>query len=215
MVHELPGCEEMKNMPIKKHIIIFAAIVASTVLSYLFIDIPAAYWCWKLDRLTLDIAEIVTAFGKSTIYLIASFLLYLFFRFYRKKEIYANRSLFVFASVAFSGIFVDLVKWVAGRYRPVMLFDQGLYGFTFFRTGYEWTSFASGHAVTAFSLAIALSVLFPRGRMLFFLAAIAIAASRVLLTAHFLSDFIFGAYIGIISVYLLKAFFDRRGWELK
>jgi membrane-associated phospholipid phosphatase len=214
MVYEFPGCEEMINMPVKKHIIIFAAIVLATVLSYLFVDIPAAYWCRKLDRTILDIAEIVTAFGKSTVYLVASVLLYLFFRFFRKKEIYANRSLFVFVSVAFSGILVDIVKWITGRYRPIMLFDQGLYGFTFFQTGYEWTSFASGHAVTAFSLAFALSILFPKGRFFFFPVAIATAASRVLLTSHFLSDIIFGAYIGIASVQVLKIFFERRGWIL-
>lgn len=205
----------MKNMPLKKHIIIFAAIVAATVISYFFIDISAAYWCRKLSRIVLDIAEIVTAFGKSTVYLLASFLLYLVFRFYRRNEIYANRSLFVFVSVAFSGILVDVVKWVAGRYRPVMLFDQGLYGFSFFRTGYEWTSFASGHAATAFSVAVALCVLYPNGRLFFLPAAIVVAASRILLTSHFLSDVIFGAYIGAVGVYLLKEFFDHKGWMLR
>jgi len=204
----------MNHMPVKKHIIIFVAFIAATVLSYLFVDVPVACWCRTLDRAILEIAEIVTSFGKSTVYLIVSFLLYLFFRFYRKKEIYANQSLFVLLSVAFSGILVDLVKWVAGRYRPIMLFDQGLYGFTFFRTGYEWTSFPSGHAVTAFSLAAALSILFPTGRYFFFPAAAAVTVSRVFLTSHFVSDVVFGAYIGVASVYLLRDFFRRRGWEL-
>ena len=204
----------MRNLQ-RRHIIIFVLFLIATVTSYFFLDIPIARWCRKLDRFTLDIAEIVTAFGKSTVYLIVSFLLYLFFKFYRKIEIYAHQSLFVFASVAFSGILVDLVKWIAGRYRPVMLFDLDLYGFTFFRTGYEWTSFASGHAVTAFSLAFSLSILFPKGRFFFFPAAVAIAASRVFLTSHFVSDVIFGAYIGIAGVYLLNAFFDRRKWMLR
>lgn len=209
----------MKQMPEKKRVIVFvyvfAAVVAATIVSYLFCDIPAALWSRKLDRAVLDIAEIVTSFGKSTIYLVATFVLYLFFRFYQKKEIYANQSLFVFASVALSGIFVDLVKWIAGRYRPIMLFDQGLYGFSFFRTGYEWTSFPSGHAVTAFSLAFALSILLPRGRFLFFAAALATAASRVFLTSHFISDVIFGACVGVACVYFLRAFFESRGWALK
>ena len=193
----------------------FAAIVAATIVSYLFCDIPVAFWARKLDRPILDIAEIVTAFGRSTFYLVASFLLYLFFRFYRKKKIYANQSLFIFTSVAFSGLFVDLVKGIAGRYRPIMFFDQGLYGFSFFRTGYEWTSFPSGHAATAFSLACALSILFPKGRFLFFTAAFVTATSRVFLTSHFVSDVIFGAYVGVACVYLLRGFFESRGWALK
>ena len=198
----------------RQHIIIFAVFLMATVMSYFFLDIPVARWCRRLDRSVLDIAEIVTAFGKSTVYLIMSFLLFLFFRFYQKKEIYANRALFVFASVAFSGIFVNLVKWIAGRYRPVMLFDQEFYGFAFLQSGYEGMSFASGHAVTAFSLAFSLSILFPKCRTLFFPAAIAIAVSRVLLTSHFLGDVIFGAYIGIATVLLLRVYFDRRGWAL-
>ena len=198
----------------RQHIIIFAVFLMATVMSYFFFDIPVARWCRRLDRSVLDIAEIVTAFGKSTVYLIMSFLLFLFFRFYQKKEIYANRALFVFASVAFSGIFVNLVKWVAGRYRPAMLFDQEFYGFALFQSGYDGASFASGHAVTAFSLAFSLSILFPKCRTLFFPAAIAIALSRVLLTSHFLGDVIFGAYIGIATVLLLRAYFDRKGWAL-
>jgi membrane-associated phospholipid phosphatase len=103
---------------------------------------------------------------------------------------------------------------VTGRYRPVILFDQEFYGFAFFQSGYEGTSFASGHAVTAFSLAFSLAILFPKCRTLFFAAAIAIALSRVLLTSHFLGDVIFGAYIGIATVWLLSAYFDRKGWAL-
>ena len=199
----------------RQDIIIFAAFLLATAISYIFLDIPVACWSRSLDRFVLDIAEIVTAFGRSTAYLIASFLLYLFFRFYREREIYANRFMFIFASVAISGIIGDIIKWIAGRYRPIMLFNDGLYGFSFFQAGYEVNSFVSGHAVTAFSLALALSILFPKYRIPFFLAAIAIAASRILLSVHFLSDAVFGAYIGIATVQVLKFFFDRKGWALR
>jgi len=189
---------------------ILEAFLLVTLIGYFLLDIPIALWCRKLDRSVLDIAEIVTTLGKSTGYLIATFLLFLFFRFFRKEKLYANQSLFVFVSIACSGIVVDIIKWVAGRYRPVMLFDQGLYGFSFFKAGYEWNSFPSGHAATVFSLAFALSLLFPKGRYYFITAAIVAAASRVLLTSHFLSDVVIGAYVGIASVYLLKYVFERK-----
>ncbi len=207
------------SRPEKKRVIVFVsvftAVLAATIVSYLFCDIPVASWARKLDRPVLDVAEIVTSFGRSTFYLVVSFLLYVLFRFFRKRKIYANQSLFVFVSVASSGLFVDLVKGIAGRYRPIMLFDQGFYGFSFFRTGYEWMSFPSGHAVTAFSLAFALSILYPKGRFIFFTAAFVTATSRVFLTSHFVSDIIVGAYVGVACVYLLKAFFESRGWALK
>jgi membrane-associated phospholipid phosphatase len=204
----------MKNMQ-WRHIILFTAFLLASVLSYFFLDIPVVNWCRTLSRSSLDILEIITGFGVSTAYLIVSFLLFVFFRFYRKRDIFASQSMFVFASVAASGIIADIVKWIAGRYRPVMLFNEGLYGFSFFQAGYEVNSFVSGHTVTAFSLALALSYLYPKYRFLFFPAAVAIAASRVLLSVHFLSDVIFGAYIGIATVQVLKGFFDRKGWELR
>jgi membrane-associated phospholipid phosphatase len=200
---------------IRKNIFIFILFLAFTILSYHFWDIPIADRCHKLDRHFLDVWEFITIFGKSTGYLILSFLLFLFFRYYRKNEIYSRRSLFIFASVALSGIIVDIIKWIFGRYRPVMLFEKGLYGFSFFGTGYEVTSFSSGHAVTAFSMALALSVLYPKGRIFFFMIAIAVSASRVFLTSHFLSDAIFGAYIGIASVQLLNGYFIQKGWFLR
>jgi len=204
----------MKHQQLR-HIILLAAFLLASALSYFFLDIPAAHWGRTLDRSVLDILEIITGFGKSTAYLVVSFILFVFFRFIRKRDIFASQSMFVFASVAVSGIIADIVKWIAGRYRPVMLFNEGLYGFSFFQAGYEVNSFVSGHTVTAFSLALALSYLYPKYRFLFFPAAVAIAASRVLLSVHYLSDVIFGAYIGIASVLVLKGFFDRKGWALR
>jgi len=203
----------MKHLQ-KQHILIFASFVLASAVAYFFLDVPLAYWSRGLDRSILDIAEIVTSFGRSGAYLIVSFLLFLFFRFYRKREIYANRFVFIFASVAISGIVGDIIKWIAGRYRPVMLFNEGLYGFSFFQAGYEVNSFVSGHAVTAFSLALSLAILFPKYRIPLFLAAVAIAASRVLLSVHFLSDAVFGAYIGIATVQVIKFIFDRNGLKV-
>jgi len=205
----------MMVRPIQKHILILIVFLAATVLSYQFLDITVATWCRKLDKHFLDISEIVTAFGKSTVYLVMSFFLFLFFRFYRKKEVPANQSLFIFLSVALSGIFVDIIKWIFGRYRPVMLFEKELYGFSFFETGYEWTSFASGHTVTAFSMAVAFSILYPKGKIFFFTMAVSVAASRIILLSHYLSDVIFATYIGIASVQLIHSYFRKAGWILR
>ena len=103
------------------------------------------------------------------------------------------------------------LKWVAGRHRPIDLFGHGSFGFSFFSVGYELNSFPSGHAQTAFSLAVALTLLFPRWGVPLFAVAGLIAVSRVVLTAHYLSDVIAGAGIGILFTMCVKYFFDRRG----
>ncbi|HQB93562.1 MAG TPA: phosphatase PAP2 family protein [Smithellaceae bacterium] len=117
--------------------------------------------------------------------------------------------LFLLITISASGIFNMAAKWIAGRHRPKNLFNHGLYGFDFFETIYESTSFPSDHAMTVFSLATAISILYPRAGIIVFPAAIAIAASRVILNSHFVVDIIASAVFGVICALAVKYYFDR------
>ena len=71
-------------------------------------------------------------------------------------------------------------------------------------------SFPSGHTITAFSIAVSLALFYPTlGIGLVFCAA-SVAASRILLGLHFLSDVVAGAAIGttlaFASVHLVRMF---------
>lgn len=57
-------------------------------------------------------------------------------------------------------------------------------------------SFPSGHTITAFTAAMSLSLFYPHLAGLLFFFAASIAASRILLGMHFLSDVVVGAGIG-------------------
>jgi membrane-associated phospholipid phosphatase len=107
-----------------------------------------------------------------------------------------------------------LVKWIAGRNRPINFFNSGIFGFDYFHTVYELTSFPSGHTVTVFSLAAAVSILFPRTSIVAFIIAISIGMTRIIITSHYLSDVIAGAGIGILSTMIVKYYFDRKKIEL-
>ena len=191
-----------------------AALVSSiclilTVSSYLYLDIPITKYCLTLNPAIRETAEVITTFGIATWYFVASLLFYLFYRFVYKKNLYARQSLFVFLSLSFTGIFNTLMKWIAGRHRPVDLINPGYYGFDYFGNIYELTSFPSGHTQTAFTLATALAILFPRWRIPLFVIAVAVGLSRVILVSHYLSDVIAGAGIGIIGALTIKYYFDR------
>jgi undecaprenyl-diphosphatase len=54
----------------------------------------------------------------------------------------------------------------------------------------------SGHAATAVAGAVALSLLWPRGRVLAWVLALAIMASRLYLGVHYPSDLLVGASVG-------------------
>jgi undecaprenyl-diphosphatase len=57
-------------------------------------------------------------------------------------------------------------------------------------------SFPSGHTMTAFAVAIPLSVFYPNITIGLLFCALSIAMSRILLGMHFLSDVVAGALIG-------------------
>src|SRR3989344_1196680 len=70
-------------------------------------------------------------------------------------------------------------------------------------------SFPSGHAAFSFALAAVVAFYYPRVGMLFFAAAILMGAARVAAGAHWPSDVLGGAIIGII-VGILTVFLTRR-----
>lgn len=195
-------------------IYVSAICIILTIISYVFWDIPLAKYCRTLSREVIDIAEIVTLFGITKWYLIGSFLFFLIFRFIYKNKLYSSGFLFIFSSLSCSGLTLILIKWLAGRHRPINFFSHGYFGFDYFGVGYELTSFPSGHAQTAFSLAMALTILFPRWGIPVFIAAGAVSMSRIVLTSHYLSDVIAGAAVGILGTLAVKYFFDWRNIEL-
>jgi membrane-associated phospholipid phosphatase len=195
-------------------IYVLAICLILTIISYVFWDIPLAKYCRTLSREIIDIAEVITPFGITKCYLIGSILFFLIFRFIYKNKLYSSEFLFIFSSLSCSGLMLIFIKWLAGRHRPIDFFSHGYFGFDYFGVGYELTSFPSGHAQTAFALAMALTMIFPRWGIPVFIAAGAVSISRIVLTSHYLSDVIAGAAVGILGTLAVKYVFDRLNIEV-
>ena len=69
-------------------------------------------------------------------------------------------------------------------------------------------SFPSGHTMTAFAVAVSLSLFYPSVTAGLLFCAFSIAASRILLGMHFLSDVMAGAIIGGLIGFLGYAAFQ-------
>src|SRR5258705_13463057 len=69
-------------------------------------------------------------------------------------------------------------------------------------------SFPSGHTITAFAIAVPLSLFYPPLQIGLFFCAISIALSRILLGLHFLSDVVVGSALGAILGYLFYCLFQ-------
>ena len=75
-------------------------------------------------------------------------------------------------------------------------------------------SFPSGHTITAFAVAVSLSLFYPGLAAALLFCALGVAASRILLGMHFLSDVLAGAVIGtalgvVAPAILSPVFFGR------
>ena len=62
-------------------------------------------------------------------------------------------------------------------------------------------SFPSGHTITACAVAVSLSLWYPALAPGLFLCAFCVAASRILLGMHFLSDVLAGSVIGTLLAF--------------
>jgi membrane-associated phospholipid phosphatase len=103
----------------------------------------------------------------------------------------------------------DALKYLLGRYRPIMLFDHDLYGLRLFSKKWVMNSTPSGHTIRAFSILTAVSLVFRRFAVVFISIAAIIGLSRVAVTDHYPSDVLFGAYIGIFTALWTYVHFFR------
>ena len=176
---------------------------------YLFVDRPAAIWARGLDPRIVAAFKKITLLGSSGPYLIVLAGLYPALRFYLHRAIASKQALFVGAAIVISGLTVDLLKPVVARWRPIAYFaEPSRYGFVFFKIGHKHDSFPSGHATTAWAVACALTLLYPRQRVLWISAAAVVAASRVIVGAHYPGDVLAGAWFGVVISLVLS----RTAW---
>lgn len=110
-----------------------------------------------------------------------------------------NAALLAAATAAAAGILLFMIlKKVVGRRRPCGL------------EPHCWAtllppdqfSFPSGHSITAFAVAVPLSLFYPFVAPVLFALAASIALSRIVLGLHFLTDVIAGSLLGSLLGYV-------------
>ena len=210
----------------KKQFIVFStSILIFIILSYNFLDLGIAhYFLNHADRYRTLGKELSRA-GESQWYFIIAILGALYFHFVKKNTLYLNRFLFLLYANIFSGLTSLILKSLFGRLRPRMLDQEGMhYGFSLFKDlsshSFEqvqlhlthlahsfsnYTSFPSGHSTTTFTIFTYLALLFPKYSYLWLMIAVLVAGGRVIATAHYLSDVVAGATLGIMTtLYIYK-----------
>jgi undecaprenyl-diphosphatase len=195
-----------------------AAVVAVVLLIMASIDAPIARGAAQLPHWIRWLFDEITDFGKSGWVLWPVGILFLALAALPSASTHMSQTVmaalivrvgFVFLAVGLPGLFVTTTKRVIGRARPMVNGGPHPFDFEPFSVA-AYASMPSGHATTAFSILVALGSLWPRGRTVLWIYALAIAASRVVVNAHYPSDVLAGAVVGTVGALLVRRWFALR-----
>jgi membrane-associated phospholipid phosphatase len=117
----------------------------------------------------------------------------------KQATMLVNYSRAFIASLTMGSAVLHVIKLVLGRRRPRDDMEMGLYGFQPLAFNPDYNSFPSGHALTICCVAVIFTCVWPIWWPVWFGVAAILAVTRALLTAHFLSDVLIGAGIGLIA----------------
>lgn len=177
------------------------ALIRNTIIAAVLIALSMLADGWVADTVRYgrvyetDWGRMLRNFGYFPFWLLAALALALNDR---KGREWWRRGALLAAAPAAAGIASELLKIVVRRMRPAAIGHA--YEFRAW-SDHPFSSrgfgFPSGHAVVAFGAAAILARMFPRTRWVFYAAAAGCAVSRLLAHAHYLSDVVAAALIGI------------------
>ena len=199
-----------------------AAILVA--LSVALVDRPLALSSHAGDSDLRSLFEVIGRLGLASGYLIAFALAFAALhwggrlprlrRFALPMQALSAIPAFLFLAIAASGIVVDVLKVVFGRARPKLFIQANIYDFSWLSWRPDHWSFPSGHSATIVALMTALWYLWPQHLLFYMLAALIVAASRIVVGAHYLSDVLAGALIGAITSFYAAQMLAKGGIDL-
>jgi undecaprenyl-diphosphatase len=202
-----------------RHVLLLAAIVGAAIVALMYaLDAREIALMPPRGSASLWPVRILTEFGKSAyvLWLLAATLLAVALVAPRLRTsrsawlAFGTRLQFLFFAVLVPVLSGELIKWTVGRGRPFVGGEANAFNFAHFAGTEAYASFPSGHAITSFALAFAVSSLWPQARLAMAVYAILIALSRLVLLAHHPSDVVAGALIGVIGAMVVRYWFAAR-----
>jgi membrane-associated phospholipid phosphatase len=191
--------------------------VAMTGAAMLWLDAWAVARQEELPRWVVEVFERITDFGKSGWFLWPVAVVVVIAAASARPALgrFGNQVIlslvvrleFVFFAIGAPALAVTIGKRLIGRARPS---HWGPFHYVPFSWRPDLAALPSGHATAAFAAAFAIGAIWPRARWPMWVYAGVIAVSRVVVHAHFPSDVIAGAFVGIFGAVLVRNWFAAR-----
>lgn len=203
-----------------RQLAIAAAVIAVVLLlGMFFVDAPVIHAAKRLPHWLVSFFDAVTDYGKSGWFLWPLGVMFLLLaalppvlpRFAQcVLAAIMVRVGFLFLAIGVPGLFVTTVKRMIGRARPLVTGNADPFVFSPFIWRADYASLPSGHSTTAFAVLVAFGTLWPRARTVLIIYALMIAASRIIVTAHFPTDVLAGALVGTVGALMVRRWFALR-----
>jgi membrane-associated phospholipid phosphatase len=193
--------------------------LGALLLSMILVDAPAMRAVGRLPRWFVWFFDQITDFGKSGWFLWPLGILFALLAALPRPATRMSQAVlaavmvrvgFLFLAIGVPGLFVTTVKRMIGRARPTVGGQIDPFLFHPFIWQADYASLPSGHVTTAFSVLVAFGSLWPRWRTELLIYAALIAASRMVVSAHFPSDVFAGALVGAGGALLVRRYFALR-----
>ncbi len=197
-----------------KLLIYISTSVFISLYFYFNVDIPLMeYIVWHRTETVATVVHTITKIGDTT-YAYGAVLIFFIAGFFVSDSHFKLKSRFAFYSMIWASVFVYLGKFLIGRSRPKLWIHDGtttFYPFPPLSDIYDYASMPSGHTQVSFTCALILSILFPKYRYIYIGIAIIIGFSRMMITAHWLSDVVMGAVFGsVVPILIYHHFYKHK-----
>jgi len=200
----------------RKFAIAAGLVIAVLLIGMLLIDAPASNAVSRLPRAVVWFFQAITDFGKSGWFLWPLAILFLVLAALPRSLTPISQAVlaalmvrvgFLFFAIGAPGLFATTIKRMIGRARPFVTGIADPFVFDLTRWTAAYAGMPSGHATTVFSVLAAFGCLWPRARTMLLIYALLIAASRIVVRAHYPTDVAAGALVGIVGVLLVRRWF--------
>lgn len=192
-----------------RYLFFSAACAGATVLAWNFADKPVALFiAQRATPAYLATVQAISWWGNSVIYLLGSAVVFLFARRAGDTGV-MRRAGQVLCAVAVGGLVSHTLKALLGRARPGFFFSGQALGFQWLEFEADFWSMPSGHTTTSMAVAVILSAGLPKYRWAILTAGLALASTRILITAHFVSDVIAGIWVGTSAALVVLRWSER------